>query len=133
MHQQVIIAFYDLRGENRLGTGRKEENKTRSFFLTSYPDHFYIVFYIISQRVSKKCKIIKETKNKKILVSCVRVIPSCLFELQQMTGVVETSFPNTRLAFFSLFSFFSYAYEQCSNAPSSSFLSSKCLYCVIFV
>ena len=132
MHQQVIIAFYDLRGENRLGTGRKEENKTRSFFLTSYPDHFYIVFYIISQRVSKKCKIIKETK-KKILVSCVRVIPSCLFELQQMTGVVETSFPNTRLAFFSLFSFFSYAYEQCSNAPSSSFLSSKCLYCVIFV
>ena len=64
MHQQVIIAFYDLRGENRLGTGRKEENKTRSFFLTSYPDHFYIVFYIISQRVSKKCKIIKETKKK---------------------------------------------------------------------
>ena len=40
--------------------------------------------------------------KKKILVSCVRVIPSCLFELQQMTGVVETSFPNTRLAFFSL-------------------------------
>ena len=70
MHQQVIIAFYDLRGENRLGTGRKEENKTRSFFLTSYPDHFYIVFYIISQRVSKKCKIIKETKKKNSCQLC---------------------------------------------------------------
>ncbi len=102
--------------ERRKPSGNREKGRkpVLSLFLTSHPATF-IVFYIISRWVWKKCKMRKETKNtlkKKTEKYSCQLCPSysvlsCLFELQQMTGVVETSFSNNTIPLvFLFFSFF---------------------------